>query len=100
MPELCLYLICPASLEEKLLDLLLMHADLAVFTSTPTAAHGLAFGALSANEQVIGRALATEVQVLIRESDKDALLETVRREFAGAGLRYWISPVTEAGDIE
>lgn len=99
MPELCLYLLCPVSLEEKLLDLLLMHPDLAVFTSTRTAAHGLAFGALSANEQVMGRALATEVQVLVRESDKDSLLEAVRREFAGTGLRYWMSPVTHAGEI-
>ena len=99
MTELCLYLLCPASLEEKLLDLLLMHPDLAVFTSTRTAAHGLAFGALSANEQVLGRALATQVQVLMAESQKDALLEALRRDFAGAGLRYWISPVMEAGDI-
>ena len=99
MPELCLSLLCPASLEEKLLDLLLLHADLDVFTSTRTAAHGLPFGALGANEQVIGRALATHVQVLMRKSQRDAVLETVRREFAGAGLRYWISPITDAGDI-
>lgn len=99
MPELCLYLLCPANLEEKLLDVLLMHPDLAVFTSTRTAAHGLAFGALSANEQVLGRALATEVQVLMRESDRDALLDAVRREFSGAGLRYWVSPVMDAGEI-
>lgn len=99
MPELCLYLLCPASLEEQILDVLLMHPDLALFTSTRTAAHGLAFGALSANEQVLGRALATEIQVLLRASDKDALLEAVRREFGGAGLRYWVTPVTQAGEL-
>jgi hypothetical protein len=99
MTDLCLYLLCPANLEEKLLDLLLMRPDLAVFTSTRTAAHGLAFGALSANEQVLGRALATQVQVLMAESQKEALLEALRRDFAGTGLRYWISPVMEAGDI-
>lgn len=99
MTDLCLYLLCPASLEEKLLDLLLMHPDLAVFTSTRTAAHGLAFDALSANEQVLGRALATQVQVLMAESQRDAVLEALRQEFAGAGLRYWISPVAYAGEI-
>ena len=99
MPELCLYLLCPASLEEKLLDLLLMHPDFAVFTSTRTAAHGFANDALSTSEQVLGRALAIEVQVLMRETDKDAFLDALRREFAGAGLRYWISPVTDAGEI-
>lgn len=99
MPELCLYLLCPANLEEQILDLLLMHPGLPLFTSTRTAAHGLGFGELSANEQVLGRALATQIQVLLRASDKDAVLEAVRHEFAGAGLRYWITPVTQAGDI-
>lgn len=99
MPELCLYLLCPASLEEQVLDLLLMHPELALFTSTRTGAHGLAFGALSANEQVLGRALATEIHVLLRAGDKDALLEAVRHEFAGTGLRYWITPVMQAGDL-
>lgn len=99
MPELCLYLLCPASLEEKLLDLLLMRPDLAVFTSTRTAAHGFAYGALSATEQVLGRVLATQVQVLMARSQRDAVLEAVRQEFPGAGLRYWISSVMEAGEI-
>ena len=99
MPELCLSLLCPADLEEKLLDLLLLHPGLDVFTSTATAAHGLAFGALSASEQVLGRARATHVQVLMRESEKDAVLEALRREFEGAGLRYWLSPVIQAGDL-
>lgn len=99
MPELCLNLLCPAGLEEKLLDLLLLHPDLDVFTSTRTGAHGLAFGNLSASEQVLGRALATHVQVLMGQSQRNAVLDAVRREFAGAGLRYWISPVAEAGDI-
>lgn len=99
MPELCLTLLCPASLEEKLLDLLLMQPDLAVFTSTRSAVHGLAFGGLSTNEQVLGRALATQVQVLMPESRRSAVLEAVRRDFAGAGLRYWITPVTLSGEI-
>lgn len=99
MPELCLCLLCPANLEERILDLLLMRPDLALFTSTRTAVHGTGFGELTANDQVLGRALATEIQVLVRGADKDALLEAVRLEFSGAGLRYWITPVTQAGDI-
>ena len=65
MVELCLTLLCPPALEEKLLDLLLLAPEAAVFTSAPTAAHGLAFGRLSATEQVLGRALATQIQVLL-----------------------------------
>ncbi|PIX96945.1 MAG: hypothetical protein CO126_06950 [Hydrogenophilales bacterium CG_4_9_14_3_um_filter_63_34] len=32
-------------------------------------------------------------------ADKTALLEVLRRQFAGAGLRYWVTPVIEAGEI-
>ena len=99
MTELCLYVLCPASLEEKLLDMLLMHPGLSVFTSTRTAAHGFAVASLSASEQVLGRARATQVQVLMTQSQRDSVLEALRREFRGAGLRYWIGPVTDAGEI-
>ena len=99
MVELCLTLLCPPALEEKLLDLLLLAPEAAVFTSAPTAAHGLAFGRLSATEQVLGRALATQIQVLLGAGDKAAILAAIQQEFAGAGLRFWVTPVTEAGEI-
>lgn len=97
MSELCLNILCPLVLEEKLLDLLLMSPNAEVFTSTPTAAHGLAFGQLSQSEQVLGRVLATQIQVVLSEADKDALLKIIQQQFAGVGLRYWITPVIESG---
>ena len=99
MSELCLTLLCPPAIEEKLLDLLLMLPNATVFTSTPTAAHGLDHQHLDQMEQVLGRARATAIQVIIAAAAKAALLETLRRQFAGAGLRYWLTPVTEAGEI-
>ena len=100
MSELCLTLLCPPAIEEKLLDLLLMSPNIAtVFTSTPTAAHGLANENLDQTEQVLGRARATAVQVILAASAKATLLEAIRRQFAGAGLRYWVTPVVEAGEI-
>ncbi|MHB0985295.1 MAG: DUF3240 family protein [Sulfuricella sp.] len=99
MSELCLTLLCPPAVEEKLLDLLLMLPNTTVFTSTATAAHGLAHENLDQMEQVLGRASATEVQVIFAAADKAALLEAIRRQFAGAGLRYWVTPVIEAGEI-
>ena len=80
-------------------DLLLLLPAAAVFTSAPTAAHGLAFGGLNPTEQVLGRAFATQVQVIIPLADKPALLGSIRAQFAGAGLRYWITPVIEAGEV-
>ncbi len=99
MTDLCLTLLCPPAVEEKVLDTLLMLSEALVFTSTPTAAHGLAMGALSQAEQVMGRADATEVQVIFPADEKDRLLGELRSQLAGAGLRYWLTPVLEAGDI-
>ncbi len=99
MSELCLTLLCPPAIEEKLLDLLLMLPNTPVFTSTATAAHGLTHENLDQTELVQGRARATEIQVLFAAADKVALLEALRQEFAGAGLRYWVTTVVEAGEI-
>lgn len=99
MADLCLTLLCPPALEEKLLDMLLMSPHVAVFTSAPIAAHGLSFGRLSASEQVLGRAQATQIQVLLSETDQAELLQVVQTQFAGTGLRYWLTPVIEAGAI-
>ncbi|MBI5937005.1 MAG: DUF3240 family protein [Betaproteobacteria bacterium] len=99
MSELCLTLLCPPAVEEKLLDLLLMSPNATVFTSTPTAAHGLAHEDFDQTEQVLGRARATAVQVILAAADKAALLEAMRRQFAGAGLRYWVTPIVESGRL-
>ncbi|MCC6709385.1 MAG: DUF3240 family protein [Gammaproteobacteria bacterium] len=99
MTDLCLTLLCPPAVEEKVLDTLLMLSQALVFTSTPTAAHGLAMGGLSQAEQVMGRADATEVRVVFPADEKDRLLGELRSQLAGAGLRYWLTPVLEAGDI-
>lgn len=97
MSELCLTLLCPPTLEEKLLDTLLLSPQAAVFTSTPTAAHGSAAGQLSPAEQVLGRAVATQVQVLLAATDKETLLNTIQQQFAGTGMRYWLAPILEQG---
>jgi hypothetical protein len=99
MSELCLTLLCPPAIEEKLLDLLLLSTTPTVFTSTPTAAHGLAHEYLDQTEQVLGQARATKVQVIFAAADKTALLEALHREFAGVGLRYWVTTLVETGEI-
>lgn len=99
MSDLCLTLLCPPAVEEKLLDLLLMSPNVTVFTSASTAAHGLPLGGFNQTEQVLGRAFATQVQVIFADADKAALLGQIQQHFAGAGLRYWVTPVLEAGEI-
>lgn len=99
MSELCLTILCPPAVEEKLLDVLLLSPNASVFTSTPTAAHGLSFGSLNQTEQVLGRAFATQVQVFILETERQALLSDIKEQLSGAGLRYWITPVMWAGEV-
>lgn len=100
MADLCLTLLCPSAVEEKLLDVLLMLPSVAIFTSAPTSAHGLQTARLSETEQVLGRALSTQVQVVFATDDKEAICAAIQDEFAGAGLRYWLTPVIEAGEFK
>lgn len=99
MSELCLTLICPPAVEEKMLDLLLLSPNVTFFTSTATAAHGMAHEDLDQTEQVLGRARATKIQVIFAAADKAALLDAIRQQFSGAGLRYWVTAVAETGEI-
>ena len=99
MVEFNLTLLCPSTLEEKIIDALLILPQVVVFTSAPTAAHGLISGRLSVMEQVLGRALVTQVQVLLTAADKDVVLSVLERDFAGVGVRYWIMPVSQEGEI-
>lgn len=99
MSEICLTFLCPPTIEEKLLDLLIMSPHATVFTSTSTAVHGLRHGSFNQTEQVLGRAFATQVQVIFADTDKVTLLAQIRQQFAGAGLRYWVTTVVEAGEI-
>lgn len=99
MADYCLTLICPPAIEEKLLDTLLERAGEAIFTSTPTFSHGSAPGRLSAHEQVMGRSRAVQVQVLLTQGEREALHEVLRTEFAGTGLRYWLTALAAEGEF-
>jgi hypothetical protein len=97
MAEYCLTLICPPTVEEKLLDTLLAHAGSEVFTSTPTFSHGTAPARLSATEQVMGRSRAMQVNVILGTDALAQLRELLQREFAGTGLRWWATAITAEG---
>ena len=100
MSDFCLVLLCPASVEEKLLDVLLGPMGDKGFTSVSAFSHGPARGRLSSLEQVMGRSATVQVQVLVTEEQMNDLLQRLRNEFHGTGLRYWASPVAVEGEIE
>jgi hypothetical protein len=86
-------------MEERVFDTLLMLPGVAAFTSMTAAAHGLPHAQLSPAEQVLGKARMTQVQVLLGAGDHSTVLEHLRNQFAGSGLRYWLLPVIEAGEF-
>lgn len=95
-----LTLVVPPSIEEKLIDLLLGTAGNEVFTSVPVFSHGTAHGRLNNVEQVMGRSAAAQVQVIVTETEMNALLDAMRTEFRGTGLRYWAHALTLEGEVQ
>lgn len=97
MADICLTLLCAFELEERVLDTLLLTPELTIFTSAPTAVHGLAQDRLDEAEQVLGRAAAIQIQALVPAERGPELLESIKHEFRGARVRYWVTPVLASG---
>lgn len=99
MSNVCLTLLCPVAHREHLIDLLLLNPEVQVFTSTNVAVHGLPHQGLSASEQVLGQATAVQITALVSEENSTRVIANLKQELPGIGLRYWLSPVTETGEI-
>lgn len=99
MSELCLTILCPPALAEQVLDTLLTMPEISFFTSNAASAHGLQHSVLSATEQVLGMARMTQIAALLSHANLDQILAHLRSELSGTGLKYWISPVIEAGEF-
>ncbi|KAB2311462.1 DUF3240 domain-containing protein [Betaproteobacteria bacterium SCN2] len=99
MPEICLTLICPPDLEERLLDWLLLRPDLEIFTSQTAFVHGLPHSAMNSSDKVMGRVAAPLVQAIFPAASQTQLIADLRAEFAGMRLRYWLTPVIHVEEI-
>ena len=99
MADLCLSLICPPQVEEKLLDALLTTPEIEVFTSFATFSHGTVQGRLTTTEQVMGRSRSMQVTVLLSHEALQRVLGQLGSEFAGTGIRYWVSPMVAEGEF-
>ena len=100
MSNFCLVLMCPPDIEEKLLDTLSVIVGDEVFTSTPTFSHGTAHGDMASLEQVMGRARAVRVEILVTEAEMANLLQALSTSLPGTGLRYWALPLAAEGEIK
>jgi len=101
MADICLNMLCPLAVEERVLDTLLaLVGEAGIFTSAPAHAHGFAHGLLSTEEQVSGRSGALLVQLLLPQERLEALIAELQRELARSGVRYWATPVARQGEFQ
>jgi hypothetical protein len=89
----------PPSLEEMMVDSLLMLEAEHGFSSFQVNAHHHENKGLSLAEQVTGRQKRIRFQMYVPEQELSALLELLRQEFSGSGIQYWVLPVIEHGFI-
>ena len=90
--------VAPA-IEESLVDWLLENQGQVGFTSFPVNGHSSQPEGLSLAEQVAGRQKQVRFQIHLDAERVPTLLTQLRRDFAGAGLYYWVSPVLDTGRI-
>ncbi len=89
----------PPSLEEAVVDCLLMVESEHGFSSFPVSSHDHRNKGLSQAEQVTGRQRKVRIQMYVPEHELADLLAQLREEFSGAGINYWVLPVIENGVI-
>lgn len=89
----------PLSLEEAVVDCLLTLESEHGFSSFPVNSHDHKNEGLSLAEQVSGRQEKIRFQMYVPEQRLAALLDQLRVEFSGSGIRYWVLPVVENGVI-
>ena len=89
----------PPSLEEAVVDSLLMLEAEHGFSSFPINAHHHENKGLSLAEQVSGRQKRIRFQMYVDVAGLPKLLATLKQDFSGAGIQYWVLPVIEQGLI-
>lgn len=93
-----LTLAAPRALEEELSDALLEQPALVPgFSLVPSQGVGQNLALATAMEQVQGRAQRVLVQVAMRQTDVEPLLQHLRSHFGGAQITFWVLPLLAFG---
>ncbi len=89
----------PLSLEEAIVDSLLMLEEELGFSSLIVNSHHHENKGLSLAEQVTGRQKQLRFQMYIDKQGLAPLIEQLKEEFSGSGIQYWVLPVIDNGVI-
>lgn len=99
MNEYLLAIVCKPAQEEIVIDWLLTREGLTGFTSMSIDGHGVQGAQLSLSEQVTGRQRCLLFQIHAQLPLLKTLIQTLKEDFAGTGLHYWLTPLLEAGHL-
>jgi predicted secreted hydrolase len=89
----------PPSLEELVVDCLLTFEYQEGFTTFHVNAHDHINEGLSLAEQVSGRQGKIRFNIHVPVVQLDAFIDTLKQEFSGTGIHYWVSPIVAEGVI-
>ncbi len=89
----------PPSLEEAIVDTLLMLEEELGFSSFVVNAHHHENKGLSLAEQVTGLQRQLRFQLYVDQNDLEPLVEQLTENFSGSGIQYWVLPVIVSGVI-
>lgn len=95
-----LSLTVPPKLEEPIIDWLLGAEAGCGFSSFPVNGHSGRTDGLTAAEQVSGRKQNTRFEICLPGPQLDPLIASLCRQFGGAGVVYWVTPVARFGRLD
>jgi len=99
--QLCLLtLIAAPSLEDALVDWLLVQDDISGFSSSSIDGHGSRESGMSLMEQVTGRQKRVQFLIHTDITVAERLIEKLKTQFLGAQLHYYVTPIIMYGAIE
>ena len=99
MHQCLLMIYAPPSVEDTLVDWVLAHAAREGFSSVEAAGHGVRQAGMSLLEQVTGRQRRVQFTIKTETAFADHLIQDMRENFAGVGLRYFIVPLMGEGRV-
>jgi hypothetical protein len=100
MPDICLLnLVVTPAIEDSIIDWLHMRDDISGFSSHKISGHGSSEHAMSLAEQVAGSQRQVLFQTHLPCDDAKAVIESIKVDFKGSGVHYWLLPVLDSGHV-
>lgn len=101
MNNICLLnLVVTPEVEDAVTDWLLEREEVSGFSSYPISGHGSSARAMTLAEQVAGKRRQILFQLHLETTRAQRLLTSIKQDFNGSGMHYWLLPLLEAGHVD